>query len=418
MEKTALSIVWVLAWALPWPGGAAEIPAAGCPGPGNTIRWEQIKRLAERDPMLVESRLEIEAATGALQAAGQIPNPSLEASLGRAAERTGDRRGAQWDLALSFPLDWLSSRGPARRVGLAEVDAARARSGLVQREVLGRLSELFWGLVLTQARLTALESLEKQAAALLSTVRMRVQKGESRPGELVRLEIEAERVAGEREVAGLTLQARRRQLAAWLGSPACPLVAEADLWSVPRSSALQEAVARAQRGHPGIAAAAASVRALESQLEVERRARIPALTLKAFTSSELDLRAFGGALSVALPVWNWNGGRIVQAEGNLAAGKKRLESTDRQLQAAIAEAHAACLGSSALATRMKDRVLPRSRSSAEVVERTYQLGEIGILDVIDAQRTLVEVNRQTMDALAEAHLQCGRLGALIGEELP
>ncbi len=52
------------------------------------------------------------------------------------------------------------------------------------------------------------------------------------------------------------------------------------------------------------------------------------------------------------------------------------------------------------------------------MERTYQLGEASLLEVIDARRTLLDTRRQLLGALAQAQIDCSRLGALVGEELP
>ena len=62
--------------------------------------------------------------------------------------------------------------------------------------------------------------------------------------------------------------------------------------------------------------------------------------------------------------------------------------------------------------------MPRSETAASTMERTYQLGEASLLEVIDARRTLLDSRRLYLSALAQAQLDCSRLGALAGEELP
>jgi len=103
---------------------------------------------------------------------------------------------------------------------------------------------------------------------------------------------------------------------------------------------------------------------------------------------ELDRRAYGVGLEVDLPLWNWNSGRIARAEALLAAGRKRAEATRREVEATVLEVQAACQASVLTATRLKDNVVPRSESAARTMDRTYQLGEASLLEVIDARRTL------------------------------
>jgi cobalt-zinc-cadmium efflux system outer membrane protein len=52
------------------------------------------------------------------------------------------------------------------------------------------------------------------------------------------------------------------------------------------------------------------------------------------------------------------------------------------------------------------------------MERTYQLGEASLLELIDSRRTLLESKRLYLSALGQAHIDCARLGVLVGEELP
>jgi outer membrane protein TolC len=61
-------------------------------------------------------------------------------------------------------------------------------------------------------------------------------------------------------------------------------------------------------------------------------------------------------------------------------------------------------------------VIPRSEAAASTMERTYRLGDASLLEVIEARRTLLESRSSFLDALVQAHVECSRLGALVGEE--
>jgi cobalt-zinc-cadmium efflux system outer membrane protein len=147
-------------------------------------------------------------------------------------------------------------------------------------------------------------------------------------------------------------------------------------------------------------------------------ARAPSFLVTGFTTAELDRRAFGVGLAVDLPIWNWNSGRIAQAEAKLAAGQERAEATRLDVETAVLETEADCRASLATAVRFRDHVVPRSEAIAFTVERAYQLGEASLLEVIDARRTLLDSRRLYLSALAQAQIDCSRLVALVGGELP
>ncbi len=176
------------------------------------------------------------------------------------------------------------------------------------------------------------------------------------------------------------------------------------------------ALARVRSTHPALAATRARTRVLEAEVDVERMARVPSFSLTGFADFELDQRAYGAGVAVDLPIWNWNSGRIVEAEASLAAGKKQTEATALDIDAAVIGAQAACRASVATASRFKDNVIPRSEVAASMLEKTYQIGEASLLEVIDARRTLLDAHRFYLNALAQAQIDCCRLDALVGEE--
>ena len=93
-----------------------------------------------------------------------------------------------------------------------------------------------------------------------------------------------------------------------------------------------------------------------------------------------------------------------------------LEYETREIESSIIDAQGACLAASQTAVRYKDRILPRSESAASTMQKTYQLGEASLLEVIDARRVLVDTRRQYLAALLQAQLECSRLNALAGTE--
>ena len=50
------------------------------------------------------------------------------------------------------------------------------------------------------------------------------------------------------------------------------------------------------------------------------------------------------------------------------------------------------------------------------MEKSYELGEANLLEVIDARRTLLDSRRLYLSAIAEAQIDCSRLDSLVGEE--
>ncbi len=382
-----------------------------------SVRWDDLVRAADQHPRLAAGRFQVDAARGGVDAARAVPNPTVDVSVGEGLSRTGGASRAEWGLALTLPLGWVAGRGYRADAAEAGVDVALAESRALRREVLAQLRTLFWTLAYEQARVASLGALLDQTEALAQTVSRRVEKGEARPVEATRVAIEREKVASELEAARTSLAARQAGLALWLdGAPQRLPVAVADLEGLPTPLDRDAALERAKRTDPALDVARARIRALEAEVGVESRARVPSVALTGFANDELDRRSFGLGVALDLPLWDWSSGRIAEARARLAAGRQQAEAARLEIEVAIVETQAACQASVATATRFRDHVLPRSEAAASTTEKTYQLGEASLLEVIDARRTLLDARRSFLGALAEAQLSCSRLDLLVGEE--
>jgi cobalt-zinc-cadmium efflux system outer membrane protein len=402
---------------------ASALPTASPPShlsaAGDTIRigWPDIVRLADQHPGLSVGRWGVAAASGAAAAAGTLPNPSLDATLIRDQNPTRSGDQSEWDLGLTLPLGWIKQRHYLVSAANAQVDASREEARAIRRDVLLELRVLFLNLACEQARVAALDTLRGQTAELVRLVVRRVELGEARPAEATRVEIELEKVASELEASRITLDARRDQLMLWIsGARGRTVVVEVELENVPQVPDLYAALATVRSLHPGLGAARAQVRSLAAEAGAERMARVPGIELRGSTARELDRRTWGGGVALDLPLWDWNSGRIARAAAQLEAGRKQLEWETRQAESAVIEAHAECLAATRTAERYRDRILPRAESVATIMEKTYRLGEAGLLELIDARRVLVETRLRHLTTLVQAQLDCIRLIALTGQE--
>jgi outer membrane protein TolC len=226
-----------------------------------------------------------------------------------------------------------------------------------------------------QARVASLEALVSQTSNLVQAVKRRVERGEARPIEATRVEIELDKVTNDREAARAALSSRQATLALWLGATQnSRVVAVGDLGALPGVLDREASIAKTRASHPVVVVARARMRALGATLDTEKLARVPTVSLNGFTLHELDRQAYGVGLAVHLPVWNWNTGGIAQAQAKLSASRKQAEATLLQIEIAVIEAQSACQASVTAATRLGNGMVPRSETAASTMERTYQLG--------------------------------------------
>jgi cobalt-zinc-cadmium efflux system outer membrane protein len=107
--------------------------------------------------------------------------------------------------------------------------------------------------------------------------------------------------------------------------------------------------------------------------------------------------------------------------GEIAESKHRereLSAANRDLQAQIAQdvraAYASASTSLRQAVYLRDELLPSAREAYRVASVSYSLGGSSALDVLDAQRSLIDAQTQFADALAAANSARADLSLAVG----
>lgn len=395
---------------------AAPLVAAAESQPAPVLRWPEVAAAVDRHPLVVEAEAARRGAGGSVATARALPNPILSGTLGEARPRDGGAAGREWSYTVGLPLDFLATRSPRVAAAEANEESARHDAAAARAEALRELRRAFVALAHDQAAVETTTELESQAAQLAALVRKRAERGEARPTEVPRVEIELERLRGALDRARAGAEGSRQRLAAAIGGPVGRVQADLSLaLGLPALDTLRD---RVLGESPILQAARGRVDAASASASAERWERFPRISIEGTRAEELDQRTTTVGATVALPVWNWNGGRVRQADAAVDAERARLDAARRELTARLGEAWQACAAGQATVRRFLEEILPRAERSARALGRAFELGEAGLLDVIDARRTLLDTRREALASEFDMQNACGDLAALAGLELP
>ncbi len=386
------------------------------PSPPTLVRWPEVAAAADRHPLLHEAAARARGAAGTVTAARELPNPIFGLSAGDGRPRDGGAGRREWGYSIELPLEFLATRGARVAAAKATEEGVRQEARTVRLQVLRELRRSFVGLVHDQAVVEAGSELEAQVAQLAALVRKRAERGEGRPTEVPRVEIELERLRGALERSRADVEAQRQRLSTWLGAPVAR--AEADLAAPLPLPPLPELQERLLSSSPAVQASRARLQAASEEASAERWERFPKLSVGAAHIDELDRTANTVTANVTIPLWNWNMGKVRQADAALEGERARLDALTRGLTADLGSAWQGCAAGQAAVRRFQVEILPRAEGSARTLGRAFELGEAGLLDVIDARRVLLDTRREHLDLLLDMQNACADLAALAGLELP
>lgn len=371
---------------------------------------------------------EVEAATAEIRAyeaetlqAGLRPNPTLALEMENLAG-SGEFSGtdaAETTLMLYQAIELGGKREHRRRAAEAETELARRRSEIARNELRARTTGQFIAVLSAQHRLELTVELAALANRALATVEERIEAGKAPATEKLRARILVAELEIARGKETRALAAERQNLVALLGGQLDIGPVAGELTRLPHLPPLAELEALLEES-PQRAQWQAQLQQRERTLDLEEARAIPDLELgvgvRTFNDSEE--RALVAGLSIPLPLFDRNQGAVaaarsrtdqVRAEQRNAALQARadLTATWQQMSSAHEEAEA-----------LRNQVLPAAEEALAAAEYGYRAGKFPLFDVIDAQRTLIEVRQGHLTALSGFHQAVVELERLLGRPLP
>lgn len=414
---TALAVIGV-AGAGPGPAradtGAASVPST----------LEQLLEVADRgNPALRAASDRWTAARDEVSPAGSLPNPRF--TYGRFLTPIETRVGPQRQrlgLTQTIPLGKLGPRADrARRLA----DGAGARFEAARRDVRLRVvrqwNELWFlrrSIEITHENFLLVQHLESVALSQYTA-------GRAPHASLLRAQVEL----GRLEDRLRSLRDRRRPLSARLnaelGRPAhaelpWPESLGQGSWTDPDEMDL----ARLDL-HPRLLALHHQAEAARAASRLAGRNRLPDLTLgvdwiQTDPSATPEMEDSGQdavmvMATVDVPLWfGSDGAERAASRARTAATERDLQDLRLRLGSELEEA-LYDLRDAARRIELHDTsLLPRARQSLEVTEQAFVSGEVAFLDLIDAQRMLLEFELARERARTDQANASSRLDALLG----
>jgi cobalt-zinc-cadmium efflux system outer membrane protein len=349
-----------------------------------TVQEAVSRALSQRGSLRATGAL-VNRARAEARLAGQIPNPVAGYSY------TDDPPRQHLTVQQSF--DWLLIRGLSQAAARSSVQAAVADSIVTAAEISTETRSAFYRALAAENALVLMGQQAVIADSLAAIARTRLQHGDISELEADQLTLEAARtrqaVSQGREDHEVAL-AELRRLIAWSGDSLPPLSGTLDeglattLPAMPPELRIPSLQTRlADSAAAGLRRRSASlgrfpVPAVEIGMDWDEPS-LPGQTLWVF------------GVSIPIPLWNVSGAQVAGAQADVEEANARLVEARSELRGRLAETRIRVEESRLRARIARDSLLPMARRIRERTARGYQLGETGVIPLLDALR----VERET-----------------------
>lgn len=354
---------------------------------------------------LAAARLSIDEARGRLEQSGRLANPELEFDFER---NTRGREGATGvALVQRFPL--TARLRHEKAVSRAELVAAEAEVRDGERKLAAEVRTAAVKLLALKGQRDLREKQLKNSRELSSFLVKRVETGEASAVDASQVELESRQIEIE------TLQLTTEEVT--LVGEMRPLLGLAGDQNVKISGDLSSPSGTPARGRvtnrPDIKAAEARANAATAAVQQQRASRWEDIGVGATYTNErvkdepdpLETdHILGFKVSIPLPIWNNNAGRIREAEAAAVRATKEVNATKLTANAEAIAARDEMAVQAKLLSELDSAVLPKAAQIEEQLRGTYSAGQTALTEVLRARTRRLELERLRIDALRDYHL--------------
>jgi cobalt-zinc-cadmium efflux system outer membrane protein len=377
------------------------------------LTLEQALDLAlHANPDLSAASLELDAVQASVMQADTLPNPTLETLVEDTRKATRETT-----VQLSQPLELGGQR--AARTRAAERGRDVASSDLIAKraDVRATVIAAFFDTLTAQERLRLAQDAAELAKRATTVAGRRVAAGKVSPVEETKARIAESGVRLEHAQARSELTSARKRLSGLWGS-ATPHFdhVEGSLDTLPT---LPEIAGFSQRmeSAPALIRARHEVDRRQALAQLERARRIPdvTLTLGVKRSEEQGRNLTVVGFSLPLPIFDSNRGNVLESLRRTDKARDELSATAIRIDGELGQAWEKLSLSRQEAETLRDDIVPGAQSAYDAATKGFEFGKFAFLDVLDAQRTLLQAKSQYLKTLSDAHRAAADIDRILGD---
>lgn len=361
--------------------------------------------------------------------AGLYPNPTLELG-GTTGALTGD--SSENSISLGISQELLTGGKREKRSRVAEKELAGFDNRFKDAERLLRLEVkmVYYDLLLANGCLGLAQKAEELNRHLLRISGERFAAGEVAELDLNLARVESARAEGRKLEAEQDLAPLQQRLLLLMGSsPGEKLHVNGSLDTEAFTGDLAELKKQARENRPDLKALKVETEKADAEMALAGADRLPNVTVGLGYSRENTLTTLGGMeekstnnliglkVSVPLPLFDHNQAGQQQATARKNSAESRYLFTLQRIDREVEAAHVRLTSAQKAVALYRTAIMPQLEENLKLIQEAYQLGEVGILAVIEEQKKFIEVNDHYLKALSTLNSAAAKLEAAVGIEL-
>ncbi len=373
----------------------------------------------EQNPLILSSLGQYKASLARISQAKAFPQPSIDYDSDLQPTFFNFKDSGESYFGLSQTIEFPGRRSLRGKIATKESNELMSDIDLLKLDIVFEVKQAFYGLLLAHEKLKYVQQDLELADDFLQKAELKFDAGDVAKVEVLRAKVEAAKAANEVRQAMNDVKLAKALLNFLLARRVdSPLEIRGDLRQPPISLDVKAFKERALSLRP-------EIKRINFSLERESLAKKQAF-LSYLPDFELGVArhriegedtTWDFTLSFPIPLFFWQPkkGEIAEAQANIESLTREKEHLKNAITLEVEEAYRNASTANNQIQLFEDDILTQAEEVYNMFLFSYQEGEIGAIELIEARRTLIEARKSYADALFNYDVALAALEKSIGQ---
>jgi len=376
------------------------------------------------NPALQAASARTRGALGLERQAGLRPNPSFTFETENIRFWGSPEIDASQELDvfayMSQPLEWRGKKARRVEVAAQDVKISEIESKGLQWRIRQGVRQAFLRALLAQKQLEIMQENGRYFDQVVEYHRARVEQGAMPEADLIRSQLERERLTVAEQAAAADAERGRIMLVKAMG--VAGYRTDFRLTDAPPALEstgplnLQAMMERARANSPEVTLAEAEIERAKAQLALQLSQAKPDWAVTFGYKRTMGYNTLLGGLLVPLPLFNRNQGNILQGGAEVESFQSTKQVAVVAIESSVLVALAAVRRRHATIQDLQKGMIERAEQFWRISLAAYQEGGADLLRLLDAQRVRNEVQLLFTTTEMEYRISMAELESAVGEE--
>jgi outer membrane protein TolC len=363
---------------------------------------ECISIALQQNPLILSSYKQHRAALARVNQAKALPQPSLNYDSDLQPSLFSFQGSGESYFGVSQAIEFPGKRSVRGKIAFKESKVVLQDIDLLKLEITFLVKQAFYGLLLTREKLMYAEQNLDLSQDFLEKTELKQDAGDVAKVEALRAQVEVSKAENDLKSATNEVKLAKAVLNFLLAREKyAPLEIRGELRRPPIPLDMDELIEQALSFRPEMKKIQFS---LEREALVKKQGYLSYLPDFDLGISRHRIEGEGSwwdvTLSLPIPLFFWQPkkGEIAEAQANIESLKRETDHLRNAITLEVEEAYTNALTANDQIRLFEDKILTQSEEVYNMFLFSYQEGEIGAIELIEARRTLIEARKSYADA--------------------